>query len=921
MKIVAAVLCAGTVAVGTMPSAAGFEKIALIDSLDEAQTWDVETPEGTLKVLDDALRPHSTRVLWRDKGACLMRYPCAEEPYPDCEFPIDKCRVPPKLGAFWALRLDNCGFNVFKLVFDECERRGLKQGIHTTWEENHWCNSFMGTWNMRHPQFCCRTKGGISWSGHTSLAYPEVMEHKLRMVDERLVLKPQTIFLDMYRDGGWTPRLEYVQPVCARWRERYGCEPPDNSKDDRWIGLVSEYVTAYVKEFSRRCRAAGVEFVIGLPRLSMAARSANAPYQSAEHGRVASPRPPPGDAVWEHYALDWRTLAAEGVFDGIWVMSFPIDARRPFESTEEFYAYMMTQKGKAAKVYFPLNEYNYRKEGLATYAKYAGCSKAEAAKRLLEIARKAGGAGVVYECVDCHLYPKDVCEALAEEGLRVERRCAAVESCGLSRTLGAVERGESSTLNSQLSTLNSQPSTALCKGGAPSFSKDGRYMAFQRVVGDKMRVGILDLQTGATVWPEKEGNACHPFFAADGSLVYAYANITNTAYQRFILKGPQDGYGIRRWKDGVATDLTHGLWRDYQPSVSPDGKRLYFCTQRPHDGAPPIRIDAMMIGGGDPQPFILPAGQPYGDAAVGQPVVSPDGRLVAWAQINTTYDVWHILAARLDDTDNVCAVSPLDMVAYAPRWSPDGKTIAFTGFREGDPRWCVYLASIETGCVTKLCEGEDPDFTADGKSIAYSDGGMISMRPCPLSTFNPQPSTFNSQLIEPEKVMFATNGVPAALTDVRIPQECVWKREQTCFIRAKFIWSGETNCLQEVCRAGWLPSDCSLQLYIQKGGHPNFSIRDINWQQTYLPATKSLSGAGEHTLTGIRTKDAIYLSVDNAPAAVAPITRGVAPLDRPGKVAFAAPAFKPMDRIVSFELGTGWPSNVSKPLTLKELMK
>ena len=109
-------------------AAVAFEKIALIDSLDDAQKWDVETPEGTLKVLDDALRPHSTRVLWRDKGACLMRYPCAEEPYPECEFPIDKRRVPPKIGAFWALRLDNCGFDVFKLVFDACERRGLKQG-------------------------------------------------------------------------------------------------------------------------------------------------------------------------------------------------------------------------------------------------------------------------------------------------------------------------------------------------------------------------------------------------------------------------------------------------------------------------------------------------------------------------------------------------------------------------------------------------------------------------------------------------------------------------------------------------------------------------------------------------------------------------------------------------------------------------
>ena len=176
-----------------------------------------------------------------------------------------------------------------------------------------------------------------------------------------------------------------------------------------------------------------------------------------------------------------------------------------------------------------------------------------------------------------------------------------------------------------------------------------------------------------------------------------------------------------------------------------------------------------------------------------------------------------------------------------------------------------------------------------------------------------------SSRAEPEKVLFTTNGVPAALTDVRIPKACVWERGQTCFIRARFLWSGDTNCLQDVCRAGWLPSDCSLQLYIQKGGHPNFSMRDINWQQAYLPATHPLSGAGEHMLTGIRTKDGIYLSVDDGPASVASITRGVAPLNRPGKVAFAAPAFKPMDRIVLFELGTGWPTNVPKPLTMEEL--
>ena len=438
-----------------------------------------------------------------------------------------------------------------------------------------------------------------------------------------------------------------------------------------------------------------------------------------------------------------------------------------------------------------------------------------------------------------------------------------------------------------------------------------------------MRVGILDLKTGETTWPETNGNACHPFFAPDGSLVYSYANITNTAHQRFMLNGPQDGYGIRRWKCGRATDLTHGLWRDYQPSVSPDGKRLYFCTQRSHEGAPSLRIDVLEIdGSGKPQPFILPAGQPYGDAAVGQPVVSPDGRLIAWAQVNTTYDVWHVMAARIDNKDRVCAVSPMDVVAYAPRWSPDGRQIAFTGYREGDSRWCVYLASLETGAVTRLCEGEDPDFTPDGKSIAYSDNGMIHLREInQLLTANYQLPTANYQLSQPERVIFSTNGLPSTLTDVPLPAGCVIGREETCFIRARFAWNGDTSCLQDVCRAGWLPSGCSLQLYIQKGGHPNFSIRDINWQQTYLPATKQLVGAGEHTLTGVRTKDAIYLSVDDAPASVAPITRGVAPLNRPGKVAFAAPAFKPMDRIISFELGKGWPTNAPKPLTLKELMK
>ena len=43
-----------------------------------------------------------------------------------------------------------------------------------------------------------------------------------------------------------------------------------------------------------------------------------------------------------------------------------------------------------------------------------GLSKGETARKLLEIARDAGGAGVVMECVDPHLYGDEIDKVLRE---------------------------------------------------------------------------------------------------------------------------------------------------------------------------------------------------------------------------------------------------------------------------------------------------------------------------------------------------------------------------------------------------------------------------------------------------------------------------------------------------------------------------
>ena len=143
------------------------------------------------------------------------------------------------------------------LVFGECAKRGLDWGIHTTWVESHWISNTESNWNLLHPQYTTRTKHGSPRLASASLAFPEVMAHKLRLVDERLAMKPKTVFLDLFRNGGWSPALEYVQPVRDAWRARHGGEPPDSATDPRWLALVSEWQMAYVRAFAAKCHAAG----------------------------------------------------------------------------------------------------------------------------------------------------------------------------------------------------------------------------------------------------------------------------------------------------------------------------------------------------------------------------------------------------------------------------------------------------------------------------------------------------------------------------------------------------------------------------------------------------------------------------------------------------------------------------------------
>ena len=130
--------------------ASAFDVVALVDSLDFAKNFDIETPTGTVQVLEHVLLTHPTDVWWRDKGGGRMRYPSACEDWPVSEAPFDPKRLPGEDVYGW-LRLEAPRANAFPLVREECARRGLRFGVHTTLEENHWSASFGSNWTLAHP--------------------------------------------------------------------------------------------------------------------------------------------------------------------------------------------------------------------------------------------------------------------------------------------------------------------------------------------------------------------------------------------------------------------------------------------------------------------------------------------------------------------------------------------------------------------------------------------------------------------------------------------------------------------------------------------------------------------------------------------------------------------------------------------------
>jgi serine/threonine protein kinase/Tol biopolymer transport system component len=156
---------------------------------------------------------------------------------------------------------------------------------------------------------------------------------------------------------------------------------------------------------------------------------------------------------------------------------------------------------------------------------------------------------------------------------------------------------------------------------------------------------------------------------------------------------------------GKPVQLTTGPMNTYGAVPSPDGKRLFVAGIQPR-----IEIARYDVESKTFVPFLA------GTSAEGLDF-SRDGNWVTYVSYPET-TLWR---STLDGSQRLQLTTP-PMQANLPRWSPDGKQIAFMSYLPGETQQ-ISIVPADGGRPEQLTNGDnssyDPTWSADGRSLAF----------------------------------------------------------------------------------------------------------------------------------------------------------------------------------------------------------
>ena len=276
---------------------------------------------------------------------------------------------------------------------------------------------------------------------------------------------------------------------------------------------------------------------------------------------------------------------------------------------------------------------------------------------------------------------------------------------------------------------------AYCKGNEISVAKsDGgephRLLATAGTLSDirwspdgsLLRFTLNDPQTNSrTIWQASaDGGNLHELLPGWNSVPNECCGNWTPDGKYYVFQSLQDDTaniwalrergGLFGSKTHEPTQLTTGPMNVGSPVASRDGKKLFVQGWKPRGEL--VRYDAKS---GQFAPYL--SGLP----AMGLDF-SRDGQ---WVAYNDSSDgaMWR---SKVDGSQKLQLVFP-PMVAYLPRWSPDGKQIAFFGHPPGEP-YQIYVVPAEGGTPELIYRNDmnlaDPSWSPDGKSMAFGENSL-----------------------------------------------------------------------------------------------------------------------------------------------------------------------------------------------------